>query len=412
MPGLFFRASHLTPGDWPGPQNPSPAPLSLQVQAKKGSDALTQGSGVRVLVCKGLPLDLCSLLLAEELVRGKQGTITFTNSGRMARPWRPPPSPGSTPGRMPGLKPRAEDRQEWGAARASLSLGRTSPQIPGPGRSPGKEEGGSRGGPAGAGHPPPFSASRGAPTIQTGAPDDHGLEGGWARQQKPHDLLPPWHIPCRPDQFPQGLLPTLPLTADLLWVGLLGRPGAVPWGGFSPGLGWCLAPHPLGRGGPQPSQAGAARETRTRILTPNRRAKGPGGPRRGGSATVPTGTPAREDTSGAVGGPGEPAHRLARARRRGGSTPAERLPAARPARGGGGRTPGGSRDRGAGAGRGWAGPPPRLLEPGGRPRDQARGSGEALHACNLSPSSEWSGPLQQPRPGSRRLRARRYVINK
>ena len=58
------------------------------------------------------PLDLCSLLLAEELVRGKQGTISFTNSGRMARPWRPPPSPGSTPGRMPGLKPRAEDRQE------------------------------------------------------------------------------------------------------------------------------------------------------------------------------------------------------------------------------------------------------------------------------------------------------------
>lgn len=191
---------------------------------------------------------------------------------------------------------------ERGAARASLSLGRTSPQIPGPGRSPGKEEGGSRGGPAGAGHPPPFSASRGAPTIQTGAPVDHGLEGGWARQQKPHDLLPPWHIPCRPDQFPQGLLPTLPLTADLLWVGLLGRPGAVPWGGFSPGLGWCLSPHPPGRGGPQPSQARAARGTRTRILTPNRRAKGPGGPRRGGSATVPTGTPAREDTSGAVGG--------------------------------------------------------------------------------------------------------------
>ena len=92
-----------------------------------------------------------------------------------------------------------------------------------------------------------------------------------------------------------------------------------------------------------------------------------------------------------------------------------RLPAAQPARGGGGRTPGGSGDRGAGAGRGWAGPPSRLLEPGWRPRDQARGRGEAgagTPACNLAPSSEWSGPLQQPRPGSRRLRAHWYVINK
>lgn len=64
-----------------------------------------------------------------------------------------------------------------------------------------------------------------------------------------------------------------------------------------------------------------------------------------------------------------------------------RLPAARPARGGGGRTPGGSGDQGAGAGRGWAGPPPRLREPGGRPRGQARGSGEAgagRHRCSLA----------------------------
>lgn len=197
---------------------------------------------------------------------------------------------------------------ERGAARASLSLGWTSPQIPGPGRSRGRKKAVPEVGQLEPVTLLPSLPPEVPPPSRQGPPAAHGLQGGWARQQKPHDLLPPWHIPCRPDQFPQGLLPTLPLTADLLWVGLLGRPGGVPRGGFSPGLGWCLSPHPPGRGGPQPFQAGAARGTRTRSFSgsspPTGWERAPEVPGRAGPRRRPRGPQRGKAPQGPWGGPG------------------------------------------------------------------------------------------------------------
>lgn len=67
-----------------------------------------------------------------------------------------------------------------------------------------------------------------------------------------------------------------------------------------------LTPHALGV--PSPPRLGRPR-TRTRGFSgssPSQEGRGPGGPRRGGSATALTETPTGEDASGAVGGPGSP----------------------------------------------------------------------------------------------------------
>lgn len=141
-----------------------------------------------------------------------------------------------------------------------------------------------------------------------------------------------------------------------------------------------LTRHALGV--PSPPRLGRPR-TRTRGFSgssPSQEGRGPGGPRRGGSATALTETPTGEDASGAVGGPGSPltgSHGPGR-----GETPlppgATSCGPARPRW----RRPdagaGGSGDpEGRAAGRRWAGPPSRRLgaRPGGRGEAGRRGQG-------------------------------------
>ena len=175
---------------------------------------------------------------------------------------------------------------------------------------------------------------------------------------------------------------------------------------------------PLRRGGPQPSQAGAAQEWDKTFLDPQPRARhkregaqdahGEAGLRRRWRG------PRREGTFGTVRGRGVPGGPLTGSR-----GPAEkrlhsrraRFPAARPAGDGGGRTPTGGepRPRGAGTGRRWAGPPPSPRPVGKEAGPRGGGAwlgvtGSCTSNLSLAQCSEWPGPssswagLEMPAP--------------
>lgn len=148
------------------------------------------------------------------------------------------------------------------------------------------------------------------------------------------------------------------------------------WVGF-----WDVRRRPLGGFQPGVCPGGALSLTRQAVGVPSHpRLERPAG--RGQGSSPPTGgqeteVPAGRVRDGAHGDPGEektprgpwgvPGSLLTGsrgARRRGGSTPAERLPAARPARGRAAGRRAAAGTEGAQGAR-WAGPPPRLLEPGG-----------------------------------------------
>lgn len=239
-------------------------------------------------------------------------------------------------------------------------------------------------GPAGASHPPPFCASKGAPPSGQGQAD-HSLEGGWDRQQELPDLLSPWLSPCCRDLVSFHSASHPPRDGSPLG-GASGRPGGVPVEISAQALaGACpLTPQAIaGWGGPGPGQ-----EAFLDPLPPQA-GRGPGGPRRGGPATALTGTPAPWGLWG------EPAHRLARARRRGGSTPAERgflRPGPLAVEAAGRRAAAGTGGAGRRAPVGGptsASPGSRAGRPPGEAVGRARCPGPAAASVNLDPSSEW-----------------------
>lgn len=244
------------------------------------------------------------------------------------------------------------------AARTSLLLGGTSLK---PLHLAGAEEGTgcSRPTQAGTSHPPPFSVSKLAPTFPQGP-----AEGGWDRQQGLHDLFPARPRPCGPGS---GCFPTLPSTA-LPGVGLLGRPGGACVGISSQALrGAHASPTPQalegGSGSGDPSGVGVPSRGRLGQLRNGARlswilnpepvtgGKGPGRSTEKRVRDGADGDPGGRAPNRQWGGPGSPltgsrgpAVGRLHARR-------ARLPAARPASDGGGRTPptgGEPRPRGAG----------------------------------------------------------------
>lgn len=126
---------------------------------------------------------------------------------------------------------------------------------------------------------------------------------------------------------------------DLLRVGLLGRAVSARRRRVDFRLGGARAsPIPqavegkesLWRAPPQawgtpviPGRGNPGMDRKTSGSSPPTGGKGPGRPRAGRATTAPTGIPAGERLGGSR-GPGQQAHRVAQARRRDGSTPAER----------------------------------------------------------------------------------------
>lgn len=250
---------------------------------------------------------------------------------------------------------------------------------------------------AGTSHPPPFSVSKLAPTFPQG-PSDLSLEGGWDRQQGLHDLFPAWPRPCGPGS---GYFPTLPGRLFPGW-GFWDAQAAPAWG-FQARPCVVPVPPPL----PRPWRVGVARENPSGVGVPSRArlgqlrngtrlswilnpepvtgGKGPGRSTERRVRDGADGDPGGRAPNRQWGGPGSPltgsrgpAVGRLHARR-------ARLPAARPASDGRGRTPPiGGEPRPRGAGR---------RAPGGGTTSAARARGGRRPGLGVGArGGAWPGP--------------------
>ena len=296
-----------------------------------------------------------------------------------------------------GLEPGTQHRQQCGflldrrAARTSPSLGLTSPHIPAPGRGRGRKEAVPEVGRLGPATLLPSVPPKVPPPSGRGQAD-HSLEGGWDRQQELPDLLSPWLSPCCRDLVSFHSASHPPRDGAPLG-GASGTSRLRPRGDFSPGVGWCLSPHPSGH-----RRLGRPR-TRTRGFSGSSPPTGGKGPRR------PTAGRARD---GAHRDPGRGAHLgdcggsplTGSPGPSGGAAPLQRNAAScGPARSRWRRQDAGRRrgPEGRAAGRRWAGPPPGLQGAGRGGLRARRGGGgacpgPAAASVNLAPSSEWPRP--------------------